>query len=122
MCTFYSNFDVTNRITFGYITSVGFGVSLNKKVALISDFSYFFFREKVTSVGESYGDFPPYGFSGELIQNRKYHTLGTSLSMSIKFDRILYENMTNLAVFETHYKELIRKRLEGFNAHIFDFV
>ena len=89
---FYSNFDVTNRITFGYITSVGFGVSLNKKVALITDFSYFFFREKVTSVGESYGDFPPYCFSGELIQNRKYHTLGRSLSMSIKFDRILFDN------------------------------
>lgn len=89
---FYSNFHVTNRITFGYITSVGFGISLNKNLALISDFSYLFFQEKVTSVGNSYGDFPPYDFSGELIQNRKYHTLGTSLSMSIKFDKILFDN------------------------------
>lgn len=29
--------------------------------------------------------------------------------------------MTNLAVFETHYKGLIRKSLEGFNATIFAF-
>jgi len=29
--------------------------------------------------------------------------------------------MTNLAVFQTHYKGMIRKSLEGFNATIFAF-
>lgn len=96
--SYYSSFEKTNQITAGYFATIGYSAALSKKVNLVSDVSYFNFQEKQQAVGEWYGgDSPPYGFSGVYMSTKKYHTIGTSLTLSLKIKKILIDNGIGLS-------------------------
>ncbi len=96
--SYYSSFEITNHVTAGYFATIGYSAALTKKVNLISDISYFNLQEKQQAIGEWYGgDSPPYGFSGVYMSTKKYHTIGTSLTLSLKIKKILIDNGIGLS-------------------------
>lgn len=81
----YSNYDIYNNITFGYNLSAGLGISLNERLILVSDISYFNVQESQNKIGESYCAvcYFPIQFNGIQSIKNSYHNIGTQFSLSL---------------------------------------